>query len=460
MSDGTWQRDGNGPPQAHRPRAVSRPSRRREAAAGIAATLAAVLFAACAEDARTGEDGGSGAGGRSTTVTVGTFGVFGYKQAGLYAEYERLHPGITIKESVIERNDAYYPQLLTHLAAGGGLADIQAVETGNINEVVTTQADRFVDLSRVKGVRRSDWLPWKWDQATTRSGRTIGLGTDIGPIAVCYRKDLFAKAGLPTDRESVGRLWAGDWQKYIDTGKRYMARAPAGTVFTDSAAGIYNASVHAHAERYYDHRGRPVYRTSRAVKESWDLAMQAATGGLTARLKQFEKPWDQAYANGRFASVACPPWMLGYIKEKAGAEGADKWDVAAAPRPANWGGSFITVPKAARHRTAATALAAWLTAPEQQAKLFGRQASIPSTPASYAMPLVRDARNPYFCGAPTGRIFSAAARAIPTLVIGPKEQQIGTAFTDVGIPQVEQQGKSPRAGWKAAQKEIDNVVDA
>ncbi|MFE5871713.1 ABC transporter substrate-binding protein [Streptomyces roseifaciens] len=443
------------------PGSVRRAPRRRGAAAGIAAgTLAALLFAACAQDAGTGEEGGSGAGGRGTTVTVGTFGVFGYKQAGLYAEYERLHPGVTIKESVIERNDAYYPQLLTHLAAGGGLADIQAVETGNINEIVTTQADRFVDLSRAGGVRRGDWLPWKWDQATTRTGRTIGLGTDIGPIAVCYRKDLFARAGLPTDRESVGRLWAGDWRKYLETGERYKAHAPAGTVFTDSAAGIYNASVHAHAERYYDRRGRPVYRTSPAVKESWDLAVRAARSGLTARLKQFEKPWDQAYANGRFASVACPPWMLGYIKEKAGAAGRNKWDVAPAPRPANWGGSFITVPRAARHRAAATALAVWLTAPEQQAKLFGRQASIPSTPASYAMPLVRDARNPYFGGAPVGRIFSDAARSVPTLVIGPKEAQIGTAFTDVGIPQVEQQGKSPEAGWKAAQKEIENAVDA
>ncbi|MGW2186672.1 extracellular solute-binding protein [Streptomyces sp. NPDC001719] len=360
---------------------------------------------------------------------------------------------------MIERNDTYYPQLLTHLAAGSGLSDIQAVEVGNIHDVATTQADRFEDFSRVPGVRKGDWLDWKWAQATSGDGRTVGLGTDIGPIAVCYRKDLFEKAGLPTDRERVGRLWAGDWQKYLDVGRAYRRRAPAGTVFTDSAAGIYNASIHGYAERYYNRRGRAVYRHSPAVRTSWRLAVQAARGGLTARLKQFEKPWDQAFANGRFATVACPPWMLGYIKEKAGAAGKDKWDVAPAPRPANWGGSFVTVPKGGHHRAAALALAVWLTAPEQQAKLFDRQASIPSTPASYAMPLVRDAHNPYFGGAPTGRIFAEAARNIPTLVIGPKEQQIGTAFTDVAIPQVEQQGRAPRAAWKAAQREIDNAVD-
>ncbi|MGW1072675.1 ABC transporter substrate-binding protein [Streptomyces sp. NPDC002537] len=425
-------------------------------ALATAAALAVALLGSCARD-DDGED--TGGRGHRTTVSVGTFGVFGYRQAGLYEEYEKLHPEVTIKESVIERNDTYYPQLLTHLAAGSGLADIQAVEVGNIHDVATTQADRFEDLSRAGGVRRTDWLDWKWAQATAAGGRTVGLGTDIGPIAVCYRKDLFQKAGLPTDRDRVGALWAGDWRKYLDVGGAYRRNAPPGTVFTDSAAGIYNASIHGYAERYYDRRGRAVYRKSPAVRASWQLAVRAAREGLTARLKQFEKPWDQAFANGRFATVACPPWMLGYIKEKAGAAGRDKWDVAAAPRPANWGGSFLTVPKAARHKAAAIALAVWLTAPEQQAKLFDRQASIPSTPASYAMPLVRDARNPYFGGAPTGRIFAEAARNIPTLVIGPKEQQIGTAFTDVAIPQVEQQGRAPRAAWRAAQREIDNAVD-
>ncbi len=438
----------------------SGPFRRRALllVAAAALVLGMSVLDGCAKDSRPDDASGPG-GDRRTTITIGTFGVFGYKQAGLYEEYERLHPGITIKESVIERNDAYYPQLLTHLAAGSGLADIQAMEVGNVHELATARADLFEDLSRAKGVHRGDWLAWKWAQATTRDGRTIGLGTDIGPIAVCYRKDLFRRAGLPADREAVGRLWAGDWQRYIDTGKAYKRRAPAGTVFTDSAAGIYNASVHGYAERYYDRAGRPVHATSPAVRASWDLAMQAVRAGLTARLKQFEKPWDQAYANGRFATVACPPWMLGYIKEKAGPAGRDKWDVAAAPRPANWGGSFIGVPRAARHRAAAVELAVWLTAPAQQARLFERQASIPSTPAAYALPQVRDARNPYFGSAPTGAIFTAATRGIPTLVFGPREQQIGLAFTDVGIPQVEQQGKSPRAGWRAAQKEIENAVD-
>ncbi|GHF36329.1 sugar-binding protein [Streptomyces mashuensis] len=409
-----------------------------------------------------GPVGCAGAGrekGRTTTVTVGTFGVFGYRQAGLYAEYERLHPGVRIREEVVERNDTYYPQLLTRLAAGRGLADVQALEVGNVHELAAERGEKFEDLSRAPGVRRSDWLPWKWAQATTPDGRTIGLGTDIGPLAVCYRKDLFRRAGLPTGREEVGRLWAGDWRAYLAAGRAYRRHAPAGTVFTDSAAGLYNAAVHAHAERYYDRAGHPLLTNGPAVRSSWDLAVRAARDGLTARLRQFEKNWDQAFANGRFATVACPPWMLGYMQEKSGPAGRGRWDVAAAPRPASWGGSFLAVPKAARHRKEAVDLAVWLTAPAQQARLFERQGSFPSTPASYAMPQLARARNPYFGDAPIGPLFAAAARGAPTLVFGPREQQIGAAFTDVGIPQVEQQGRSPRAAWAAARREIENAVD-
>ncbi len=46
-------------------------------------------------------------------------------------------------------------------------------------------------------------------------------------MAICYRKDLFAKAGLPTDRDAVAKLWAGGWGKYLDVGERFKDKAPA-----------------------------------------------------------------------------------------------------------------------------------------------------------------------------------------------------------------------------------------
>ncbi|MFC8779610.1 ABC transporter substrate-binding protein [Streptomyces nigra] len=438
-------------------RTSTRGSRRLMALAAIAA-LTTGLLAGCAEDSDDGssnEGGGNGGGGK-TTLTIGTFGVFGYKQAGLYDEYMKSHPDISIKENVTTRTDVYWPKTLTRLQAGAGTDDIQAIEVGNITEAVQTQADKFVDLG--KEVDKSQWLDWKNTQATTKDGKLIGLGTDIGPMAICYRKDLFEKAGLETDRTKLAEQWKGDWGKYVDLGKKYMKKAPSGTKFVDSASSVYNAALGGEVERYYDKDGNVVWDKSAGVKKAWNVAMDVATSDMSAKLKQFDKPWDQGYANGTFATVACPAWMIGYIQEKSGEAGKGKWDVAAAPTAANWGGSFIGVPTASKHQKEAVELAKWLTAPEQQAKVFAKQASFPSTPSAYGTLKPAAATQEYFSGAPITEIFSDSAKTIPTQYLGTKDQPIGTAITDIGILQVEQKGKSPDEGWDAATAEIKDVL--
>ncbi|MFD4584681.1 ABC transporter substrate-binding protein [Streptomyces sp. NPDC087659] len=434
---------------------------RRTVILAVVAALGAGLLAGCAEDSE--EPGGgsaSGGGGKGrTTITVGVFGAFGLKEAGLYDEYMKLNKNIEIKQTSIERNENYYPQLLTHLGSGSGLADIQAVEVNNIAEITATQADKLVDLGTSEGVSKDAFLPWKWAQATNKDGKTVGLGTDIGPQGICYRKDLFAKAGLPTDREAVGRLWAGDWNKYLAAGKQFKAKAPKGTAFVDSASGVMAAITGSSAKRFYDENGEVVYKTNPAVKEAWDIAAAFATEGLTGKLQQFTPAWDQGYANGTFATVSCPAWMLGYIQDKGGAAGKDKWDVAPAPKPSNWGGSFLIVPEAGKNKTEAAKLAAWLTAPEQQAKLFEKRGSFPSAKAAYSLPAVSGAKHDYFGGAPIGEIFSRAAEGIPVTIVGPKDLVIAQNLADVGMLQVDQKGRSSKEGWEAAVKAIDNALD-
>ncbi|MER6732880.1 ABC transporter substrate-binding protein [Streptomyces puniciscabiei] len=436
-----------------------RRSQRLMALAAVAA-LTTGLLAGCAKDSNDGSSDGSGGGNGSgkgkTTLTIGTFGVFGYKQAGLYDEYMKLHPDINIKENVTTRTDVYWPKVLTRLQAGSGTDDIQAIEIGNITEAVQTQASKFVDLG--KEVDKSQWLDWKNAQATTKDGKLIGLGTDIGPMAICYRKDLFQKAGLPTDRDKLAQMWKGDWAKYVDVGKQYMKKAPKGTKFVDSASSVYNAALGGGAERYYDKDGNVAWDKSDGVKNAWNVAMDVATSNMSAKLKQFDPTWDQGYANGTFATVACPAWMIGYIEQKSGDAGKGKWDVAAAPTAANWGGSFLGVPVAGKHQKEAIALAKWLTAPEQQAKVFAKQASFPSTPSAYASLKPAADTTAYFSNAPLTQIFSDSAKTIPTQYFGLKDQPINSAITDVGILQVEQKGKSPSQGWDAASKEIKDVL--
>jgi len=425
----------------------------------LVATIAAVVAAAgCGSSSDSGGGGGS-ASNEKVTLTVGLFGTFGYKEAGLYDEYMKLHPNITIKESSVEQEQEYYQALQTHLAAGSGLDDIQGIEVGRIAEVVQTESDKFVNLNDMgAGSLKSTFFPWKWQAATTSGGATIGLGTDTGPLAICYRTDLFKKAGLPTDPEQVGQQWS-TWQGYLDVGKQYMQNAPAKTAFMDSASGMYNAIIGQSPTQYYDESGNPIYETNPAVKDAWNLAMQAISANESAALKQFDPAWNEGFANGAFATIACPAWMIGYIKGQAGDSGSGKWDVARIPGDGgNWGGSYLAIPSASPHQQQAYDLIKWLTAPAQQVEMWTKAQHFPSSSTASAEPAVEDATDPYFSNAPLGQVFKTSADNLPVVTLGPKDGLIKDTFSN-GILLVEQQGQSPDTAWDKTMADIKSAIE-
>lgn len=70
------------------------------------------------------------------------------------------------------------------------------------------------------------------------------------------------------------------------------------------------------------------------------------------------------------------------------------------------------MPKQSEHPQQAYDLARWLTAPEQQKKLFLSDGILPSEPAVYKDPQVVAHTDPYFDEAPTGKIFAASADSL------------------------------------------------
>ncbi|MFF7856934.1 extracellular solute-binding protein [Streptomyces sp. NPDC007904] len=429
-------------------------SLRRKAAATAAAAGALALVVGCS-----GSDDSVTGGGKKdgkVTITMGLYGVMGLKETGLLEQYEKENPDVDIKAEIAGDEQTYYTALQTRLAAGNGLKDIQGIEIGRAKEITETQSDKFADFAGMAGT--DHFLPWKESQISTADGKVLGLGTDIGPMAVCYRKDYFEKAGLPTDREEVGKLWEGDWTKYVEVGRTFKKDFKGDKVaFTDSASGLFNAMVYGYPEQYYDDKGDLIYDKNPAVKEAWSLASDAAEEGLTAKLRQFQPGWDPGLANGTFATAVCPAWMLSHISEKAGEANKGKWDVARAPKGANWGGSFLGVIEKSPVKEEAKKLVAWLTAPEQQAHIFKEIGNIPSSEEALENADVKNAESEYFDNAPIGRIFGAAAQEIPDKqVLGRKDGTIKDTFSQ-GLALVEQ-GTSRDEAWKTTTERIEKAV--
>ena len=395
----------------------------------------------------------SGSGQDKITLRVSLFGDFGYHD--LYKQYEASHPNIDIKEDIQSYAD-HHANLAKNLAVGSGADDIEAIEVGFIAQF-KSQPNLFVNLNKYGAKKlQKRWLTWKWKQSLASNGSQIGLGTDVGSLAICYRKDLLKKAGLPSNRTAVSKLWP-TWQKFVAVGRRFQAHAPRGASFFDSGSNVFNAMVGQMNPAYYTSNGKVIVGSNPKVKAAWGLTMKGVKAHESAGYAAFSNDWNTGFKNGKFATVTCPAWMMGYIQGQA-PKTAGKWDIAAVPGGGgNWGGSFLTVPKQGSHQAEAADLVKFLTSPVAEKYVFKQTGNLPSQPALLKSPAVRGFKNPFFSNAPVGRIFATSAMKLKPQILGPHQGDIQTAVSNA-IQRVEQHKQSPAQSWKQFLKDVKAVA--
>lgn len=418
---------------------------RRVLAAGIAAGLLGAATACSSGD-------GDGADSGDVTLTIGLFGDFGF--GPLYEEYMAANPEITIEERIAEFAD-HHTNLTQRLATGSGANDIEAVEVGFISQF-TAVPDRFHNLLELGAGELADrWLDWKWQQALSADGSVlIGLGTDVGSMAMCYRTDLFEATGLPTDREAVSALWP-TWDAYVDTGRDFMS-ASDGAFFFESSGNMFRAMVEQAPVGVYDTDNNIIVDSNPDVKQAWDTTVEAIEAGMSNRLTAFTPEWTAAFSQGSFATIICPAWMTAYIETNA-PDAAGLWDVAAVPGGAgNVGGSHLVLPAQGDHPAEAYAFIEWLTAPEQQLKVFQETGNFPSTPELYEDPELTGFSKEYFNNAPLGEIFTEAAQQVQPQYQGPLQGDV-LATIGQGLGRIEDGSQNPDQAWTQVLEDLESL---
>ncbi|GLZ29294.1 sugar ABC transporter substrate-binding protein [Lentzea sp. NBRC 105346] len=395
--------------------------------------------------------GGCGASGDGKTkITVATFGEFGYEE--LFTEYEKAHPEVDVVGRVADF-DAHHKGLITSLASGNGAADVVAIEEQYMPKFRQSK-DKFADLAQF-GAKdlRDRWAPWKWEQGVD-GDFVMGLGTDMGGLAMCYRRDLFEKAGLPTARDEVAALWP-TWEAYASVADRFSV---PGAKFTDSAGTVYTAIINQAEENYFARDERFIGDTNPNVRKAFDIAGSIGAKKQTANVTTFTQPWNVALAQGSFATMTCPAWMLALIKQASGPANSGKWDVTTVPGGGgNWGGSYLAVPAQGAHQREAYQLAEWLTAPEQQKKLFLSKEILPSQPAVYRDPAVTGHTDPYFGDAPVGKLFGASSDDIRPNYRGLRDADVRPKF-GMALGRIEDGKQTVDEAWRQAVDEARAAV--
>jgi cellobiose transport system substrate-binding protein len=426
----------------------STPRRRRPAVGtALGATFALALtfaLAACGSD----DDGGESSDGK-VDLTIATFNEFGYED--LITEWNAAHPDIQVEQKKVGTWDEAKDNLYTKLAGGSGLSDIEAIE-GDAMPAILAESDAFVDLTDAELDGR--WLDWKAAAATNADGQMIGYGTDAGPEGICYRSDLFKKAGLPTAREDVASLM-GTWEDYFATGEEFVKKVP-NTAWYDSSGGTAQAMLN-QVQNPFEQDDNTIDVENPELQAVYSTIAGNVDKGLSTRLPQWSEDWTAAFQNDGFATMACPGWMLGVVSGNA--DGVKGWDFADVfpGGGGNWGGSFLVVPKQSEHPDEAKEFAAWITAPEQQAKAFAAIGAFPSQVDALDAPEVLEMTNEFFNNAPTGQILSNRAAAITVQPYkGPKYSDILQAF-QAALLRVDDGSNTADESWQTFLSDVDQL---
>jgi cellobiose transport system substrate-binding protein len=335
-------------------------------------------------------------------------------------------------------------KLRTSLAGGAYIPDVTGLNS-NVSLYFPNES-QFIDYNEF-GAKdlKADYLPWKWQLGVTPSDRFCFWPMDTGPTGLYYRADLMEKAGLPSSPDDVSTA-VRTWDGYLDVGRQL--RQKAGLAIAANATAIYTQVLNASETRYFDPSGKPIFTADGStVRKAWDIAVQAAQAGITAKL-QTDTEVGSGFNSSKVVANIEAVWWIDVLKDLApDTEGS--WRVARQPvRPGNSGGSFLGVPKVSKDPESAFRFVSWLTSPANQVISYDDVDLFPSAIGALKDPALAKP-DPFFGGQDVFDLFQKSAQQVPLTFISPYENRVSTAIT-TELVNVELGQKTSDQAWRDA----------
>jgi len=401
----------------------------------------------------------SGCGSNNGSISAGTdhLALWYWKGAlseKLLAASARQVPGVEglkVKGAPIAGD--YRGKLRTVMAARSYVPDLACVNNP-LGDYFPDEHE-FLDLRDLGADAVEDeYLPWKWKTCTSPTGRMIGFPLDAGPTALYYRRDLFEKAGLPTEPAEVAAA-TSTWEKYLQLGKTLKAKAPSHPYLVSQIAYVFRMALYQSPKQFVDADNHFI-GDQEHVKRAWDLAVETHRQGLSARVMDGTPDFNSAMSQGRIGSIINAVWYINGLKDTA-PKTAGQWRLTSMPDgPANYGGSYVTITRYCRDPEGAFAFLKWMLGPENQLKSYQEMALFPTTPASYDKPAMRRP-DPFFGGQIPVDIFGPAAEKAPVIFFSAYENTANTPVYQE-LTNVETLGKNPDKAWRDAMNAAERAL--
>ncbi|WP_427165499.1 extracellular solute-binding protein [Streptomyces sp. C1-1] len=411
--------------------------------------LQAAALTAAASGLTVACGGGSGSGGTKNGKNL-TLWYWGGALSDKVVAEAKTHFSSAVTLTTASIGGDFKQKLTTTLAAGTSVPDITGIKGEDIASFLPN-ANRFLDLNDL-GFKKlaPQYLEWKTKLARTEDGKQIGFPIDIGPTALFYREDLFAKAGVPTDPDKVAAL-VKTWEDYFQLGTELQKKNP-GTYLVNNLGSMFDMTVGQGTQRFIDKNNHFIGDQDH-IRAAWTTSVRPYTLGLDAKIN--DNTWNAAVGKSLLTELGAA-WHALDI-EQAAPQTKGKWRVCAMPvGPANQGGSYLALPKQCRNPEEAFKIISWILSPANDARGFTDAAIFPAAPAAYTMPAMTGP-DAFFGGQKIIEIFGPAAKAVPTAYEAPADAAVMAPYK-TELTNIEAKGKKPDDAWKDAVSQAKQIA--
>lgn len=419
---------------------LSRRGLLRAGLAGTAATALGGLASGCAVP--------TGSTGRNMVLWYWSGGLSDTVVKNAKARYDS-----SVDLQAIQIGGQYRSKLITTITGKAHIPDIAGLK-GEDMAAYLPNADQFIDLRTLGAEKYKDqYLAWKWDQGIADDGTMVGFPIDCGPVAHFYQFDIFRKAGLPYEPADVSKE-LNTWENFFAAGEQLKKRIP-GTMLLTDVNSVFENVVQQGSKRYVD-KDRHFIGDQEHVRDAWALAVEAKRRGIVSDLVNGTPDQLSAKQDGKLPSELGASWAAFDIKNGV-PKTKGRYRVADMPvRPANNGGSFLSITKACREPEQAFEIITWILDAANQAQGYVDAGLFPSTPASYDLKQMREP-DEFFGGQVTTDIFGPAAQKIAVAYNSPYDIALGQPIKDE-IKNVGVLGKDPKKAWSDAMSKCRRIA--
>lgn len=316
--------------------------------------------------------------------------------------WKSAHPNVDIKVVSRQFSD-HHTAMTTALSTSFYLPDVMALEVGYVGRFA--QGGGLVDLTAPAfNVQqfKSRFVPYAYDQATSRSGKVVAVPTDIGPGTLLYRTDILTKSQV--SNADLTR----NWESYVASGKKI--KAATGSYLMAHARDMKDILIRSDLQPgqglYFDNQSRVLVTSPRFVR-AFELAREVRRNKLDAKVNAWSNEWSEGFKRGTIATQMTGAWLAGHLNNWLAPDTRGLWRATSLPESTYvaFGGTFFAIARGApeAHKQLAWKFIQHMTLNRsQQLAAFKSQDAFPALLETYDDPFFEQPIE--FLGGQTARV--------------------------------------------------------